>query len=98
MMSETGGLLMVFVFVILVCIACMFCYKLCTQLKWSRLLGRGNRQRIEHSSDLPVTYENKADSMADNSIDAETAAKSSNIKMSSKELGFGQSARTGSEP
>ena len=50
----------VFSFLLFFC--CMGVYKLCKRLQCARLLGRGSRQRIEHSSDLPPSYSHRLES------------------------------------
>ena len=50
------------VFSFLLAFCCMGIYKLCKRFQCSHLIGRGNRQRIEHSSDLPPSYSHRLES------------------------------------
>ena len=48
-MADMGGLLMPFVFGILFALICIIVYKIWKRVQCAKLLGRGNKQRIEHS-------------------------------------------------
>ena len=57
--AQTGGLLMIFVFAFILFFCCLGLYQLCKRCQCARLLGGGSRQRIEHSSDVPPSYNHR---------------------------------------
>ena len=50
---------MIFVFAFILFFCCLGLYQLCKRCQCARLLGGGSRQRIEHSSDVPPSYNHR---------------------------------------
>ena len=91
--AKLGGLLMVSVFVIILCLACFICYQVSKRIDFKAMLTRNSRQRIEHCSTLPkpakITINVREDSQRIESNDASCDADfKSSSNMRTKEDGL----------
>ena len=60
--DQTGGILMIFVIAILLGLLCLVLRKIYKHVNWSQLMGcssNGNKQRIENSSDCPISLDSR---------------------------------------
>ena len=66
--DQTGGILMIFVFAILVGLVCFVLRQLYNRINWSKLMGNsnGNKQRIENSSDCPISLDSRLKNTVNN--------------------------------